>query len=98
MRFCLKQNCLLRLQVRRPESGPLHMANRTRNSRIKIDLEFASPLDQLLTNGLDLNSAALDSAVQGMEAADSTEAASADSVDEVLASVLDEIDIALTVE
>ncbi len=69
-----------------------------RDMQLASDLEFASPLDQLLTNGLDLNSAALDSAVQGMEAADSTEAASADSVDEVLASVLDEIDIALTVE
>jgi hypothetical protein len=69
-----------------------------RDMQLANDLEFASPLDQLLTKGLDLNSAALDSAVQGMEVADSTEAASADSVDEVLASVLDEIDIALTVE
>ncbi len=68
-----------------------------RDMQLASDLELASPLDQLLTNGLDLNTAALDSAVQGMEV-NTTEAASADSVDEVLASVLDEIDIALTVE
>jgi hypothetical protein len=69
-----------------------------RDMQLANDLELASPLDQLLTNGLDLNTAALESAVQGMEVTDSAEAVSADSVDEVLASVLDEIDIALTVE
>jgi hypothetical protein len=60
--------------------------------------ERATPLDQLLTNGLDLNTAALESVVQVMEEADSVEAASADNVDQALASVLDEIDVALTVE
>jgi hypothetical protein len=59
---------------------------------------FATPLDQLLTSGLDLNSAALESAVQVMEESELVDAASADHVDEALACVLDEIDVALTVE
>ncbi|MGI9467590.1 MAG: tandem-95 repeat protein [Rubripirellula sp.] len=69
-----------------------------RDMQLANDQEVVSPLDQLLTNGLDLNTAALESAVQEMEVTDPAVAASADSVDEVLASVLDEIDIALTVE
>ena len=62
------------------------------------DEGIATPLDQLLANGLDLNTVALESAVQVMEESDSFEAVSADSVDEALASVLDEIDVTLTVE
>ena len=69
-----------------------------RDMQLANDQEVVSPLDQLLTNGLDLNTAALESAVQEMEVTDPAVAASADSVDEVLASVLDEIAIALTVE
>jgi hypothetical protein len=62
------------------------------------DEELATPLDQLLTNGLDLNTAALESVVQVMEDTDSVDAASADSVDEALAWVLDEIEVALPAE
>ena len=62
------------------------------------DKELATPLDQLLTNGLDLNTAALESVVQVMEDTDSVDAASADSVDEALAWVLDEIEVALPAE
>ena len=59
---------------------------------------LATPLDQLLTSGLNLDSAALESAVQVLEESELVEAASADHVDEVLTSVLDELDVALTVE
>ena len=70
-----------------------------RDMQLANDLEPASPLDQLLTNGLELNTAALESAVQGMEVTKSAEeAVSADGVDEVLASVLDEIDLTPTIE
>ena len=69
-----------------------------RDMQLANSLEVASPLDQLLANGLNLNTAALESAVQGMEETDSGEAASADSVDQVLSSVLDEIDMGLTVQ
>ena len=62
------------------------------------DKELATPLDQLLTNGLDLNTAALESVVQVMEDTDSVDAASADSVDQALAWVLNEIEVALPAE
>ena len=69
-----------------------------RDMQMVNDVEPTLPLDQLLAGGLDLNPAALESAVQGMEQTDPTQSASADDVDEVLASVLDEIDLALMVE
>ena len=69
-----------------------------REMQLANDVESTSPLDQLLTQGLDLNTAAVESAVRGMEESDGSEAASADSVDQVLASVLDEIDLALMVD
>ena len=69
-----------------------------RDMQMVNDVEPTLPLDQLLAGGLELNTAGIESAVQGMEETYPAEAASADSVDQVLASVLDEIDLALVVD
>ena len=69
-----------------------------RNMERVSQSELSNPLDRLLTNGLDLNAASLEAAVEIMEEADLTEVASSDNVDEALSSVLDELEVTLSLE
>ena len=77
---------------------PIRAIEQVTDRQSDSDDGFVTPLDQLLANGLEFNAASLDSAVAAVDSSELSEAASADQVDEVLASVLDEMDVALPVE
>ena len=76
---------------------PIRAIEQVTDRQSDSDDGFVNPLDQLLTNGLEFNAASLDSAVAAVDSSELSEAASADQVDEVLASVLDEMDVTLPV-
>ena len=77
---------------------PIRAIEQVTDRQSDSDDGFVTPLDHLLTNGLEFNAASLDSAVAAVDSSELSEAASADQVDEVLASVLDEMDVTLPVE